>query len=559
MARLFQAVQLLLKSSVPKDVALHVDGGDGDLSVEANYTELQQCLLNLSLNALQAMPDGGVLTLSAQPEGDVQLRLSVADTGMGMDADTLSRLFSPFFTTKPDGTGLGLISCKRIVESYGGTIQVTSHKGEGTRFDIVLPLRAASSTVGDNEPELPLGRGQRILLVDGEATRLSLLGNALSSQGYQPQLAADGAAALQYAQQHALPDLVIVDSDIILLSAVSLLLTMQELGYQGPAIVLEDVGNRCSASISRRISRSIAAQAAGDAAGVPRRGARAGNRLDPRQLPRKARQVWTASVNLRDQLAWMSAYKGVSASRRMRSVTRRSSRRIRARSMGMPTDRFERMVESSDTSAVRAASSRCGLGPDDAVQDRLAVLGLADLQVRRLGRGSDRVAERIDHVQARALASDLAAQHQRGLGADALELRPIGSVHLAADQHLADVLGHFEQMAEAAQIERGIIFDIALQPGQRQLGGGQVAGGHQREHRLARIFEQVQLAIHAHIVQRSVGAGIGGEYQAFVHFDADAIGHGAAIGAGTAILGSRWHRFVKRWLTLLPRACANIA
>lgn len=241
-ARLFQAVQLLLKSSVPKDVALQVDGGDGDLSVEANYTELQQCLLNLGLNALQAMPEGGSLTLSAQPEGEGRLKLSVVDTGVGMDPDTLSRLFSPFFTTKPDGTGLGLISCKRIVESYGGTIQVSSQKGEGTRFDIVLPLREASSAAGDNEPELPLGRGQRILLVDGEATRLSLLGNALSSQGYQPQLAADGAAALQYVQHHALPDLVIVDSDIILLSAVSLLLTMQELGYQGPAIVLEDVG-----------------------------------------------------------------------------------------------------------------------------------------------------------------------------------------------------------------------------------------------------------------------------------------------------------------------------
>ncbi|NEL42153.1 MAG: response regulator transcription factor, partial [Xanthomonas perforans] len=84
--------------------------------------------------------------------------------------------------------------------------------------------------------------GQRILLVDGEATRLSLLGNALSSQGYQPQLATDGAAALQLVQQHAMPDLVIIDSDIIQLSAVSVLLSMQELGYHGPAIVLEDVG-----------------------------------------------------------------------------------------------------------------------------------------------------------------------------------------------------------------------------------------------------------------------------------------------------------------------------
>ncbi len=241
-ARLFQAVQLLLKSSLPKGVTLQVDGGDGDLTVEANYTELQQCLLNLGLNAVQAMPEGGQLTFAAATENEGELKLSVTDTGVGMGEDTLARLFSPFFTTKADGTGLGLISCKRIVESYGGTIQVDSRPGAGTRFDIVLPLRAADAAGGEHEPDVPLGRGQRVLLVDGEATRLSLLGNALSSQGYQPQLAADGAAALQHAQQHALPDLVIVDSDIILLSAVSLLLTMQELGYQGPAIVLEDVG-----------------------------------------------------------------------------------------------------------------------------------------------------------------------------------------------------------------------------------------------------------------------------------------------------------------------------
>lgn len=77
-----------------------------------------------------------------------------------------------------------------------------------------------------------LGHGQRILIVDGEATRLSLLGNALASQGYQPQLVPDGGAALKLLRHHAEPDLVIIDSDILLLSAVCLLPTMQELGYR---------------------------------------------------------------------------------------------------------------------------------------------------------------------------------------------------------------------------------------------------------------------------------------------------------------------------------------
>lgn len=246
-AGLFQAVQLLLKSSLPDGVRLKLEQDDQELSVEANYTELQQCLLNLSLNALQAMPGGGVLTLAARADGREHALLSVTDTGVGMNDEVLARLFSPFFTTKADGTGLGLISCKRIIESYGGSIEVQSRPGQGACFELRLPLRSGVLLDSEDDTEqdvVPLaGRGQRILLVDGEATRLSLLGNALSSQGYQPSLVADGAAALQYIQQHELPDLVIVDSDIILLSAVSLLLTMQEQGFHGPAIVLEDVGS----------------------------------------------------------------------------------------------------------------------------------------------------------------------------------------------------------------------------------------------------------------------------------------------------------------------------
>lgn len=208
--------------------------------------------------------------------------MSVADTGVGMSDETRARLFSPFFTTKADGTGLGLISCKRIIESYGGSIVVDSRLGEGTRFDMIVPMRAVSTAVTETELPLPLGHGQRILLVDGEATRLSLLGNALSSQGYQPQLASDGAAALQLVQQHAMPDLVIIDSDIILLSAVSVLLSMQELGYQGPAIVLEDVGAPLQRShFSIGSAGACIAQTAGNAPGLSRRLARAGSGLTP--------------------------------------------------------------------------------------------------------------------------------------------------------------------------------------------------------------------------------------------------------------------------------------
>jgi signal transduction histidine kinase len=243
-AHLFEAVELLLRSNLPAKVSLHLDVADEGLAVDANYTELQQVLLNLSLNAIQAMPDGGRLTLRAAADRDGQgeewLRISVTDEGTGMDADTLSHLFNPFFTTKANGTGLGLISCKRIVEGVHGSIHVDSTLGVGTRFDLLLPMQEVAADSEAVDQPIAAGTGQSILVVDGEATRLSLLGNALSSQGYHLQLASDGAAALRWMQQEAMPALVIADAGSKLLSASHLLGEMAALGFRGPALVLEE-------------------------------------------------------------------------------------------------------------------------------------------------------------------------------------------------------------------------------------------------------------------------------------------------------------------------------
>jgi signal transduction histidine kinase len=243
-AHLFEAMELLLRSNLPPKVSLHLDVADPALAMVGNYTELQQVLLNLSLNAIQAMPSGGRLTLRALADRDAQgqewLRISVSDEGIGMNAEVLSHLFNPFFTTKPNGTGLGLMSCKRIIEGVQGSIQVDSTPGEGTRFDLLLPMRELPADVAPLEQPVAAGTGQSILVVDGEATRLSLLGNALSSQGYHLQLASDGGAALRWMQQEAMPALVIADAGAKLLSASHLLGEMAALGYRGPVLVLED-------------------------------------------------------------------------------------------------------------------------------------------------------------------------------------------------------------------------------------------------------------------------------------------------------------------------------
>jgi len=240
---LFEAIELLLRSTLPAEVTLQLEVADPELAVDANYTELQQVLLNLALNAIQAMPDGGRLTLRAEADlrGQEQLRLSVRDEGVGMSPDVLAHLFTPFFTTKPNGTGLGLASCKRIIEGAQGSIQVTSTPGVGSCFVLLLPLRADVAEPVPQEQPVAAGTGQSILVVDGEATRLSLLGNALSSQGYLLQLASDGGAALRWMQQEAMPALVIADGGDRLLSASQLLGEMAALGYRGPALVLEDI------------------------------------------------------------------------------------------------------------------------------------------------------------------------------------------------------------------------------------------------------------------------------------------------------------------------------
>ena len=130
---------LLAKANV--DVGLDLKAG---AVVAMNQTELQQVLINLMVNAIQAMPDGGRLDLTTKAENG-RVRITVTDTGAGMEEAVLSRIFDPFYTTKrSEGTGLGLSISRNLVTRGGGTISVDSAKGKGTRFDIVLPVASGA-------------------------------------------------------------------------------------------------------------------------------------------------------------------------------------------------------------------------------------------------------------------------------------------------------------------------------------------------------------------------------------------------------------------------------
>jgi signal transduction histidine kinase len=126
---------------------------DGDLpQIHADPQQLQQVLLNLSLNAVDAMPKGGTLTVAARQDSPNGLTITVADTGIGIEPEVLPRIFQPFFTSKKRrGLGLGLPICDRIVKAHGGTLQVESVPGKGTTFTLHLPIKGSAETSARGE------------------------------------------------------------------------------------------------------------------------------------------------------------------------------------------------------------------------------------------------------------------------------------------------------------------------------------------------------------------------------------------------------------------------
>ena len=250
---LFNAFELLMQGSVPRSVAMELVVDDPELSFEGNHTELQQCLLNLCLNAIQAMPDGGKLRIETsqtrldegffldeeQPRSGRYLCISVIDEGPGMGQDVLEHLFEPFFTTKETGTGLGLLSCKRIVASHGGVMRVDSKRGRGTRFDLYMPLEELIADVASLEDMEGLeGCAERVLVVVEEAGQLSMLSDTLDTWGYQAHASQSGTAALQWIEAGGLPDLVVLDADMNLFTGVRTLAALIDRGYQGGVILL---------------------------------------------------------------------------------------------------------------------------------------------------------------------------------------------------------------------------------------------------------------------------------------------------------------------------------
>jgi CheY-like chemotaxis protein len=218
----------LLRRLVGEDIELVTRLSSAPALVAADRAQLQQVLLNLAVNARDAMPHGGQLVIEtalvepdhgpalADPEAPTgpRVRLTVADTGCGMDAATQARLFEPFFTTKPEGrgTGLGLATVYGIVRQSGGSIRVQSAPGRGSRFAIELPRATAAAAPAPAESCAPTKGGATILLVEDEEKVRDLTRLALERWGYTVLVARDGQEALARATAYPGPiDLLVTD------------------------------------------------------------------------------------------------------------------------------------------------------------------------------------------------------------------------------------------------------------------------------------------------------------------------------------------------------------
>ncbi len=226
---LFQPVQIydlieelvkMLKGTFPKNIEFSLQMGEGLPTILGDRTQLHQTLLNLCVNARDAMPNGGTLTIRAGQVHAAALRtklpntlagtyvhIAIADTGTGMDHATRQRIFEPFFTTKDKGkgTGLGLSVVYGIMKSHNGTIDVETEPGKGTTFHLYLPVPEFTSsgpTPAVHKETENLGGSETILVVEDELLLQELVSSLLQKAGYRLLTASDGEQAVEIFERH---------------------------------------------------------------------------------------------------------------------------------------------------------------------------------------------------------------------------------------------------------------------------------------------------------------------------------------------------------------------
>jgi two-component system, cell cycle sensor histidine kinase and response regulator CckA len=261
---LVKEIEKIAQDTFAKTIQVRTDLPSALWNVSGDATQLHQVLLNLCVNARDAMPDGGRLEISAENAVlDVQYAkmnadakpgphvvITISDTGMGIPPGLLEKIFEPFFTTKEvgKGTGLGLSTTLAIVKGHGGFINVYSEVGKGATFKVYLPASARKEAeAAEGQVDVPQGNGELILVVDDEAIILEIVKETLQTCGYRALTVGDGAEAVAlYAENKREIAAVITDMDMPIMDGTVTIRALLRMNPKVKVIATSGRGDRAS-------------------------------------------------------------------------------------------------------------------------------------------------------------------------------------------------------------------------------------------------------------------------------------------------------------------------
>ncbi|MCP6762673.1 MAG: PAS domain S-box protein [Fischerella sp. CENA71] len=259
---LIKELERIVKSTFPKSIEICTEVPQPLYTVLADPTQIHQVLMNLCVNARDAMSQGGTLTISAEnffvDENYARMNLeakignyvmiTVSDTGCGIPKELSERIFEPFFTTKEPGkgTGLGLSTVIGIIKNHDGFVNLYSQVGKGSRFKVFLPTSEQTATQEDEHSQKPKGNGELILIVDDEASIREITKTSLEDYNYTTLIARDGVEAFSlYAQHQNEIRLVLMDMQMPWIDGLNVIRVLQQMNPSVKVIAVSGLASNC--------------------------------------------------------------------------------------------------------------------------------------------------------------------------------------------------------------------------------------------------------------------------------------------------------------------------